>query len=327
VRLVFLGTGGSLPSPKRNVSGLAVQLGPRVLLFDCGEGTQRQFMSSSVSYMKVAAVFITHFHGDHFLGLPGLIQSMNFSGRTEALHVLGPSGTVSTMRSIMDLGYFTCGFDILATEMAAGEELEFHGYSVKAVPAEHTVPAFSYVLEESARPGKFDPEKAKRLGVPEGPSFRRLQEGESIELDGAVITPEMVVGPKRRGRKIAISGDGRPTLALEVAAANADLLVHEATVTSDLIVDAKNYGHATAREAAELAMHAKARALILYHISSRYDDPKPLLEEARAVFPETYVAEDLMSLQVNFPESRTAVTLNAEKRLERVKEASARPTT
>jgi len=297
--VVFLGTGGSLPSPKRNVTAIAVQLGSDIILFDCGEGTQRQFMFSSASFMKVSAVYISHLHGDHFLGLPALIQSMSFNGREKKLRVFGPPGMIKTMNDILGLGYFTPGFEIETTDLEDGDIVEQGDFTVKAVAVEHTVPSLGYVLEGSPRPGRFNLEKAKELGVPPGPLFRVLQEGRTVEVDGRTISPSMVLGPPRRGLKFAVSGDTRPSQGFERAAQGSDVLVHEATVTSDLIGDAKEYGHSTARQAAELAKRAKVRSLYLYHLSSRYDDPQPLLDEARMVFPATYVAEDLMSIDVN----------------------------
>lgn len=302
MRVIFLGTGGSLPTPTRNVSAVAVQMGPDVLLFDCGEGTQRQFMLSSASFMKVANVFITHLHGDHFLGLPAMIQSMSFSGRVRPLYVHGPPGMEEAMRSMLSLGYFTAGFHVLARELEDDEEVELAGFRVRPVPAEHTVPAYSYVIEEDPRPGKFNLEKANELGIPEGPSFRHLQEGRSVEIEGRLITPEMVLGPKRRGRKLAISGDTRPCDRLINAAQGADLLIHEATLHSSLREEAQQYGHSTAVDAAEVAKRAGAKLLYLYHFSNRYDDASVLLDEARAIFPDTYLAEDFASVQVNPPE-------------------------
>jgi ribonuclease Z len=256
-------------------------------------------MFSSASFMKVSAVYISHLHGDHFLGLPALIQSMSFNGREKKLRVFGPPGMIKTMNDILGLGYFTPGFEIETTDLEDGDIVEQGDFTVKAVAVEHTVPSLGYVLEGSPRPGRFNLEKAKELGVPPGPLFRVLQEGRTVEVDGRTISPSMVLGPPRRGLKFAVSGDTRPSQGFERAAQGSDVLVHEATVTSDLIGDAKEYGHSTARQAAELAKRAKVRSLYLYHLSSRYDDPQPLLDEARMVFPATYVAEDLMSIDVN----------------------------
>ena len=299
MRVIFLGTGGSLPSPKRNVPAVAVQVGSEVVLFDCGEGTQRQFMLSKASFMKVSAVFITHFHGDHFLGVPALLQSLNFSGRRKPLHIYGPPGTIETVDSMLHLGYFASSFEVVAEELEDGGRVGFAGYSVRAVAMDHTVPCLGYILEEDSRPGKFNLKRAKELGIPAGPSYRTLQEGHAVKVGDRTIFPEMVLGAQRKGRKIAISGDTRPSDAFARQAQAADLLIHEATLDSSLEEEAKHYGHTTAKAAAELALRSGVRCLYLYHISPRYEDATPLLQEARQVFPETYVADDLTEVTVS----------------------------
>ena len=255
-------------------------------------------MFSSASYMKVSSVYISHLHGDHFLGLPALVQSMGFNGREERLKIFGPPGMTATMDAILGLGYFNPGFEIVAKDLEDGDVVAEGDFSVKAVAVEHTVPSLGYVLEGPQRPGRFNLEKAMELGVPPGPLFGSLQEGREVEIDGRTITPSLVLGPPRRGLKFSISGDTRPCQKFEEAAYCSDVLVHESTVTSDLTVNAKEYGHSTARQAAELAKRAKVHSLYLYHISNRYDDPQALLDEARAIFAETYVAEDLMAIDV-----------------------------
>lgn len=256
-------------------------------------------MFSSASYMKVSSVYISHLHGDHFLGLPALVQSMSFNGRENQLRIFGPSGMAATMNAILGLGYFSPGFEVVVRDLEDGDVVAEGDFTVKAVAVEHTVPSLGYVLEGSPRPGRFNLEKARELGVPPGPLFGSLQEGREVEVDGRKITPSLVVGPPRRGLKFSISGDTRPSQKFEEAAHCSDVLVHESTVTSDLIVNAKEYGHSTARQAAEIAKRANVSSLYLYHISNRYDDPQPLLDEAKAVFPTTYVAEDLMSVEVS----------------------------
>jgi len=298
VRLVFLGTGGSLPTPERNVSATALQRGSEILLFDCGEGTQRQFMASSASFMKVEKIFITHFHGDHFLGLPGMIQSMSFSGRSDPLSVFGPPGMIEIVRTSVTMGHFGCGFDIRVRELRGGETAEFDGYEVQAVEVDHIVPALGYVLREKDRPGRFLPDRARELGVREGPLFRKLQRGESVRMGGSVIESGMVMGSPRLGMKIAFSGDTRPCEALIEAARGADLIVHEATIDSSLRSQAAEFGHSTAREAAEVAARAGAAALYLNHISNRYEDASVLESEAREVFPNAVLTHDLMVVQI-----------------------------
>lgn len=297
-KITFLGTGGGMPSPSRGVSATALQVGGEVLLFDCGEGTQRQFMLSSVSFMKVSTIFISHFHGDHFLGLPGLIQSMNFSGRSAPLAIYGPPGMIELARALVSLGHFTLAFPVTAGEMSDGDAVDLGAVMVTAIASEHSVPALSYVVEGKERKGRFRPERARELGVPPGPMFGELQSGREVRLGDRVVTPSMVMGPPRRGLKVVISGDTRPTERLARAAKNAAVLVHEATLDSSLIEGAKSYGHSTAREAGEVARDAQVDLLVLTHISNRYEDVSVLEAEAREAFPRVIAATDLMTFQV-----------------------------
>jgi ribonuclease Z len=306
MRLTFLGTGGGMPSPSRGVSAIALQIGGDVLLFDCGEGTQRQFMQSSVSFMKVTAIFITHFHGDHFLGLPGLIQSMNFSGRKASLEIYGPQGMIELARTMISLGHFTLGFPVSAGEMNDGDSVDLGPVTVTAVEGEHSVPALSFVVEEKQRKGRFRPDRARELGVPPGPMFGELQSGREVMVGELTITPSMVMGPPRKGIKVVISGDTRPTEKLARAASHATVLVHEATLDSTLLEGAKSFGHSTAREAGEVAREADADLLVLTHISNRYDDVTVLEAEAMEVFPRVLAAADLMTLQVRSRKDRPA---------------------
>lgn len=298
MQLTFLGTGGGMPSPTRGVSAIALQVGREVLLFDCGEGTQRQFMQSSVSFMKVTNVFISHFHGDHFLGLPGLIQSMSFSGRKEPLALHGPPGMIETAEQLLSLGYFQLGFQVTAVEMEDGDSVDLGPLTVTAVAGEHTVPALSFVVEEKQRRGRFFTERAEALGVTPGPQFSILQSGGEITVGDRLVRSEDVLGPPRKGRKVVISGDTRPTSRLTEAARGADVLIHEATLDSSMQEGAKSYGHSTAREAGVVAREANVDMLVLTHISNRYDDLSVLEAEAREVFPRTIIAQDLMTLKV-----------------------------
>jgi ribonuclease Z len=288
-----------MPSPTRGVSAIALQLGREVLLFDCGEGTQRQFMLSTVSFMKVTAIFISHFHGDHFLGLPGLIQSMSFSGRREPLAIYGPPGMVELTRQLVSLGYFQLGFEVVAGELVSGDAIDLGALTVTALAGDHTVPSLSFIVQEKDRPGRFQPDKAMELGVVPGPQFSLLQSGREVVVGDRVVRPGEVMGPPRRGRKVVISGDTRPTARLAEAAKEADVLIHEATMDSSLQEGASIHGHSTAREAGEVAREANVRLLVLTHISSRYEDPSGLEAEAREVFPSTIAAHDLMTLTVS----------------------------
>jgi len=294
----FLGTGGSWPTVQRNVSAIAIKRGGEIILFDCGEGTQRQFQKSKLSHMKIKKIFITHFHGDHFLGLPGFIQTLQLNDREEALHIYGPRGIKNIVNTIVNLGYFKPSYPIYAHELKNGDVVKFDGYSVKVANACHNVPALAYSLEEDKRPGKFNKERALALGIPEGPLFRRLQNGESIEIDGRIITPDMVLGKPRPGRKITITGDTMPCKSIVELARKSDVLIHDATFDSSMEEKAIEYGHSTASQAAIIAKEANVEKLFLTHISPRYKDAKILEDEAKKIFPESYVAKDFMKIEV-----------------------------
>ena len=293
MKLVFLGVGGTYPSKMRNVTSLAVQMGPEVLLFDCGEGIQRQLMCSSVSFMRIRRIFISHLHADHFLGLPGLIQSMSLNGREDELEICGPEGIAKTVRSLMNLGYFKSGYKVRARTLSPGDSLACDGYRVTTAAADHTVPALAYAVEEDLRGGRFDPRKAEALGVPAGPMFSALQRGERVRVKGKAVRPEQVLGPPRPGRKVVFSGDTRKCRAVTELAKGADALVHDCTLDSRYSELARTFGHSTARNAAEVAKEAGVRSLFLVHVSPRYDDPSILVREARKVFRKSAVPEEL----------------------------------
>lgn len=294
----FLGTGGSWPSVARNVSAIAIKRGGEILLFDCGEGTQRQLQKSSLSYMQIKKIFITHFHGDHFLGLPGLFQTFQLNDREEPLHVYGPPGIKKLVYQLIHLGYFTPMYEIIPHELRGKDVIAFEGYSIKCIFVNHNVPTLSYCLEEDIRPGKFNKERALELGVPEGPMFRKLQKGEEVKINGKVIKPSMVLGKPRPGRKITISGDTAPCDALISFAKGSDVLIHDATFDSSFEERANEYGHSTAKQAGEIAKKACVEKLFLTHISPRYKSTDVLEKEARDIFPETFVARDFMEVEV-----------------------------
>jgi ribonuclease Z len=298
MRIVVLGSGGSWPSPIRNVPALALKMEPEVVLVDCGEGTQRQLMSSSLSFMDIDKIFVTHFHGDHFLGIPGLIQSMAFNDRKEPLRIYGPEGIVELVNILASIGHFRSSFEVRSRVVEDGEILDFGKYTVKAVRAMHTVPSLSYVVEERMRPGKFHLEKAKELGIPAGPMYQRLQRGETVTHKGKEITPDMVMGSPRKGRKIVFSGDTLPTKELVENALDCDVLVHDATVDSSLEDKANKYGHSSARQAAEVAKQCNAKLLLLTHISPRYEEHDALEKDAKCVLENVVVATDFYEYEI-----------------------------
>ena len=294
----FLGTGGSWPTVQRNVTAIAIKRGGEIILFDCGEGTQRQFQKSKLSYMQITKIFITHFHGDHFLGLPGFIQTLQLNDREQPLHIYGPRGIKEIVYQILHLGYFRAAFPIFAHEVKDGDVIQFEGYKIKVANACHNVPALAYSLEENERPGRFNKEKALKLGIPEGPLFRKLQYGETIEINGRKITPDMVLGKPRPGRKITITGDTMPCDSIIKLASKSDVLIHDATFDSSLEEKAREYGHSTAAQAAMVAKNAGVEKLFLTHISPRYRDAEILEKEAREIFPSSYIAYDFMEVEV-----------------------------
>jgi len=300
--IFFAGTAGSTPSARRGLPALLVRRGGEKLLFDCGEGTQRQLLRS-IGLLDLDAVYITHYHADHWLGLPGMLKSLALRERTQPLTVYGPPG-LGELVAGMKIAFGRLPFKLSLAELRPAEAVERDGYRVAAVPVEHKgASSYGYVLVEDPRPGHLDPEAARRLGVSPGPDFGRLQRGEPV----GGVTPDQVMGPEREGRKIVISGDTAPCEALAIAAHEADVLVHEATFLQEEALRARETNHSTARQAAELALRAEVRLLALTHLSSRYAGAE-IRDEARAVFANTLAPRDFDTIEVPFPE-RGAATL------------------
>jgi ribonuclease Z len=300
--VLFLGTSAARPTVERNVSALMVVREGESLLFDCGEGTQRQMMRYGASF-AFADVFFTHFHADHFLGLIGLIRTLGLQGREEPMRLFGPKGAKRVLTAALGLGVERGGFPIEIVEVEPGQVLERKDYAIRVFAVEHGGGALGYALVEEDRLGRFHPEKAVELGVPEGPLWGQLQRGKTVTLaDGRTVAPDDIVGAPRPGRKLVITGDTRPCAATIEVAQGADLLVHEATFGEEEAERAMETQHATAKEAAQVAKMAGARRLVLTHLSARYSrDPGPLLEEAKAVFPETAVAKDGTVIEIPYP--------------------------
>jgi ribonuclease Z len=304
--VTFLGTSAARPTVERGVSALAVQREGEMLLFECGEGTQRQMMRYGVGF-TFADVFFSHFHADHFLGITGLVRTLGLQGREEPLHLYGPAGAERHLRAAVKLGVERSPFEIDIRELSPGERLERDGYDLEIIPVQHGRHAIGYALREHERLGRFDPEQARELGVPEGPLWGQLHRGETVtfEVDGdeRTVDPSTLVGPTRPGRIVVYSGDTRPCEAVVSAAEGADLLIHEATFSRDELDRAKETEHSTATEAAQVALAAGVRQLALTHLSARYSAmPDVLRDEAREVFRETTVARDGQVLEVRFPE-------------------------
>ena len=280
--LFFAGTAGSVPTARRGLPALLVRAGGDRLLFDCGEGTQQQLLRS-VGLPEFDAVFVTHFHLDHWLGLLGMLKTFDLRARERPLTIYGPPG-LRALFTAMRLAFGRTGYPLELVELEPHEEVHFDGYLVVAFPVNHRVEAYGYALVEDDRPGRFDVETARALGVTEGPDFGRLQGGETV----AGVRPEQVMGPTRHGRRIVLSGDTAPCQAVEVFAHSADVLVHEATFLEDERARARETFHSTARQAAEVARAAGVRLLALTHLSTRYF-PRDVRDEAREVFPNAHV--------------------------------------
>ncbi len=300
MRLTFLGTAGSWPTKERSASAIALDLDRELVLLDCGEGTQRQFFQSSASFMRVRRVFVTHFHGDHFLGLPGLIQSMSLNHRTEPLDIYGPPDASEMVGRVLQLGYFTLRFPVDVHPLSPGSVLELDGYSVKTSAAEHPVPALAYRIEEGPKRGRFDAERARSLGI-RGRDFSRLELGESVRVGSSVVHPSDVIGPPRPGRSVVYSGDTSPSEDVVKLAHHATVLIHEATAAQEIEAEANEWGHSSARQAAEVANAAEVGALFLTHFSARYKELEPLENEARVVFPGSRAARDLLDHLIHQP--------------------------
>jgi ribonuclease Z len=270
-------------------------------MFDCGEGTQRQMVRARVGFRRDMIILISHLHGDHVLGLPGLLQTMSLLGRERRLEIFGPEGLIGFIQSFSE----TLGgpsFPLILYEIQEpGLIHEENRFKIVAVPTEHRVTGWSYGFIEEPRPGRFYPEKARTLGVPEGPLWHILQHGESVKINGKTIDSDQVTDTSRLGRKIVYSGDTRPTEAVKCLSERAELLIHEATFMDELRERALEDGHTTVIEAALLAKEAMVKNLALTHISSRYPEPAPLLKEARSVFKRTVIAKDLMEIDIPLP--------------------------
>jgi ribonuclease Z len=307
--LTFLGTSAARPTVERSVSAIALEREGETLLFDCGEGTQRQMMRYGVGF-SLGEIFFTHFHSDHFLGVIGLVRTLGLQGRTEPLTLYGPRGAERVLTAAIELGVERAPFPVKIAELAPGGRLQRKDYDVEVFAADHGGNAVGYALREHQRLGRFDPDKARALGIPEGPLWGRLHKGETVEWDESrsdgpprrrSAGPADLVGPPRPGRLVVISGDTRPHATLVDVATGADLLVHEATFTAEEKERALETRHSTALEAAQVALAARVKRLVLTHLSARFSTAwNELLDEATQVFPETVVARDGMVIEVPF---------------------------
>ncbi|MBI3654249.1 MAG: ribonuclease Z [Acidobacteria bacterium] len=307
MRVIPLGTSSGKPTLRRNVSALAVAREGDWLLFDCGEGTQTQIIRAGLNPSRLAAIFITHLHGDHFNGLAGLLSTMGMDRRERQLTLIAPIGIREYLDTLARLKILFVNYPLQVREIdkdelppnALTQVYETAEYVVSSCPLDHRIFALGYRLDEKPKPGRFNVERARELGVPVGPLFSRLQSGKEVQLDdGSIVHPAEVLGAERPGKSVTYCLDTRPCAASKTLARDADLLIHEATYTEEFFEEAQHYGHSTAMQAATIAREAQAKRLLLTHFSTRYPDVTPLLEEAQAIFSETRTAQDLIEVNV-----------------------------
>jgi ribonuclease Z len=268
-------------------------------MFDCGEGSQRQ-MQRSTGLVQVDEIYLTHFHADHYLGVPGLLKTYDLNGRERGLKVIGPAGLFDLFAALRRI-FGKLAYEVELLELEPGEAVRHDGYEVRSFPVEHRTTALGYALVEDGRPGHLDPEAAARLGVTHGPDLGRLQRGEQVQGADGLVRPEDVMGESRTGRKVVVAGDTAPCEMTRLAAHQAQLLVHDGSFAVEEMARAAETGHSTARQAAELATEAEVRLLALVHVSSRYD-VRAVLDEAREAFPAAIAPRDFDVVEIPFPE-------------------------
>ena len=298
MKVTFLGTGGSVPTKKRNLPSLAVRTDGGLVMFDCGEGTQKQFLIAKLGFNREMRILISHMHADHILGIPGILHSMSFMGRSRDLEIYGPPGICEFVKCTTETVKFRPMFPIRTVEVHAGTIARTDSYAIKAAWADHSVPCLAYSLTENDKPGRFHPAKARELGVPKGPLWKTLQMGKPVKVGRRRIDASRVVDPPRKGLKITYGVDTRPCERVVELASGSDLLIHDGMFSSDASERAREYGHSTVVEAAKIAKRSHSRNLALTHFSAIYADTSQLLAEAKAIFPRTIVAEDLRSLEL-----------------------------
>jgi ribonuclease Z len=299
MRLIFLGTSAAVPTLTRGLPAVILQGASEQWIFDCGENLQRQMMASKNSFHKKTRIFLTHLHGDHVLGLPGLLQTMALLNRREPVQIYGPLGLKDFLVNCQQFLKVELTYQVEVNEIVkSGVIVNEEKYFVETIRSNHTIESYSYVFEEKPRPGKFFPEKAVALGVPEGELWAKLQKGETITLFGNTVNSNEVVGPRKRGRKIVYTGDTKPFEEFADFAKQADIIIHDCTYDDTLAEKAETTGHSTPTQAANQAKNADAKMLVLTHVSARYADAKLLLEQAKKVFENTILAEDLLTLEL-----------------------------
>lgn len=297
MEIIFLGTSSAVHTHNRNHPAIILKAFGETMLFDCGEGTQRQLIFAKVSPMKISKIFLSHYHGDHILGLPGLLQSMNFRGRETKLTIYGPKGLNTLKNAIFNLGYCKIDFPIEFIEIGTETIESCEEYIIKSQDVNHQVPCLAYTVKELKKP-RFLREKAIELGVPVGPAFGKLHNGEEVEVNGKIIKPEQVLGPARKGNKVTYSGDTTPCEEMIEFAKDSTLLIHESTYVNEDADKAKDNFHSTSSDAARIAKKSNSKQLVLTHFSTRYTSLDDLLKEAKEIFENTKLAKDFMKIEI-----------------------------
>ncbi len=298
MKLVFLGTSAAQPTENRGLSCICLEREGEILMFDAGEAAQISYLKSGLGWNKKMKIFVTHLHGDHCIGLLGLLQTMTMQHRTEALEIYGPSGIEEFISANIKVLNFGLSFSVIITIVEDGIVFDSKIYSIYACKANHSVTTYSYLFVEKDKPGRFDIEKAKALVIPEGKLWNQLQNGMEIKIEGRIILPEQVLGEKRPGKKIGISGDTMPTKELEEFFENCDYLVFDSTFLDETADKAEETCHSTAKQAAILAKNAKVKNLILTHFSARYKDETRHLEEAKQIHESVITAKDFLEIEI-----------------------------
>jgi len=298
MKLVFLGTAGAQPTENRGLTCICLEKDGEILMFDAGEGAQVFYLKSGLGWNKKMKIFVTHLHGDHCIGILGLLQTMTLQRRTEPIEIFGPEGIEEFIAANIKILKFGLSFPVMITSVNEEKIVDEETYSIFACKAEHSVLAYSYLFQENDKPGRFHPEKAKQLEIPEGKLWKQLQKGQEVKVGDKTIKPSEVLGEKRLGKRIGISGDTRPTKKLEEFFKNCDYLVFDSTFLDELRDKAMETFHSTAKEAAVLAKSANVTNLILTHFSARYKDETVLVEDAKAVHDSVIGAKDQLEIEI-----------------------------
>ena len=298
MKLVFLGTSAAQPTPQRSLTCICLEREGEILMFDAGEGAQISYLKSGLGWNKKMKIFVTHLHGDHCIGILGLLQTMTLQNRTEPIEIYGPDGIEEFIAANIKVLNFGLSFPVMISSVKEEIIVNEKKYTVEACESDHSVASFAYLFQEKEKPGRFFPEKAKELGVPEGELWKKLQSGEDVKVGDKIVKSSDVLGEKRKGKRIGISGDTRPTKKLEDFFKDCEYLSFDSTFSHELLDKAKETHHSTAIEAAQLAKNANVSNLVLTHFSARYNDESVLLDEAKTVLSSVIAAKDLLEIEI-----------------------------